>query len=53
MSIMDPVLLSFLILVVAVMAWNYMQTRSLSRRLTTLEKEYLALVQDLEERLYR
>lgn len=52
MSTMDPVLLSILILIVAIMAWHYMQLRSLNQRLTSLEKEYLALVQQLEERLY-
>ena len=52
MNAMDPVLLSILILVVAITAWNYTQIRSLNRRLASLEKEYLALVQELEERLY-
>jgi hypothetical protein len=52
MSIVDPVLLSILILIVAIVAWHYIQIRSLNQRLTSLEKEYLALVEELEERLY-
>ena len=48
---MDPVLLSVLILIVAAIVWNYALIRSLNRRLTTLEKQHLALLADLEERL--
>jgi len=40
------------ILIVAVMAWQNVQIRSLSQRLESLEKQYLALLEDLEERLY-
>jgi len=52
MSIIDPVLLTMFILIVAVMAWQNVQIRSLSQRLESLEKQYLALLEDLEERLY-
>ena len=48
---MDPVLLSVLILVVAAIVWNYALIRSLDRRLTALEKQHLALVAELEERM--
>ena len=48
---MDPVLLSVLILIVAAIVWNYVLIRSLDRRLTTLEKQHLALVAELEERM--
>ena len=53
MSAIDPVLLSILLLIALITAWNYTRVQSLNRRLTTLEKEYLALVQELEERLYQ
>jgi Tfp pilus assembly protein PilV len=52
MGTMDPVLLSVLILIVAIMAWQYVQIRSLNERLRSLERQYLALVEDLEERLF-
>jgi len=52
MDMMDPVLLSLLILIVAILAWHYVQIRSLNQRLGSLEKQYLALVEDLEERLF-
>ena len=52
MSAMDPVLLAILVLIVAVTAWNFTQVQSLNRRLSTLEKQYLAVVKDLEERIY-
>lgn len=52
MDMMNPVLLSLLILIVAILAWHYVQIRSLNRRLESLEKQYLALVEDLEERLF-
>ena len=50
---MDPMLLLILVLIVSAIAWTYWQVQALNRRLTSLEKEYLALVEDLEERLYR
>lgn len=46
-------LLSVLILVAALAAWNYTQVRALNRRLAALEKEHLALVQELEDRMFR
>ena len=46
-------LLSLLIVVAALAAWNFTQIRALTRRLTALEKEHLAMVQQLEERLYQ
>ena len=52
-SAMDPVLLLILVLIVSAIAWIYWQMQVLNRRLTTLEKEHLALVAELEERLYR
>ena len=48
----DPILLSVLILIAAAVIWNSVQLKALNRRLTALEKEHLALVQELEERLY-
>lgn len=52
MSTMDPVLLSILILIVAIMVWHYIQIRSLNQRLKSLEMQHLALVEELEERAY-
>jgi Tfp pilus assembly protein PilV len=52
MSPTDPVLLSILLVIVAILAWQYLQIRSLARRLQSLEKQHLALIEDLEERLY-
>jgi hypothetical protein len=52
MSIVDPAVLSLLALIAAVVIWTYLQIQSLHRRLTSLEKQHLALVQELEERLY-
>ena len=52
MDMIDPVLLTMFILLIAVIAWQNMQIRSLSQRLGALEKQYLALLEDLEERLY-
>jgi len=49
----DPVLLLILVLIVSAIAWTYWQVQVLNRRLTALEKEHLALVAELEERLYR
>jgi hypothetical protein len=49
---MDPALLLTLILVVMAVAWNFVQVRALDRRLASLEKQHLALVAQLEERLY-
>jgi hypothetical protein len=52
MNAVDPILLALLFFALAGAGWNYTQVRSLNERLTKLEKEYLALVQELEERLY-
>ena len=49
----DPILLSILILTVAATIWNYSQTQMVIRRLNSLEKQHLALVAELEERLYQ
>ena len=49
----DPIMLAILVVIVAALAWIYSQVQSLNRRLSSLEKEYLALVADLEDRLYR
>ena len=48
----DPVLLLILVLIVSAIAWTYWQVQGLNRRLASLEKEHLALVAELEERLY-
>ena len=52
MTPMDPALLTTLILVVGALAWLFAQIRSLNQRLASLEKQHLALVEQLEERLY-
>lgn len=52
MEAIDQIFLSTLIVFAAILAWNAAQIRSLNRRLTSLEKEHLALVQQLEERIY-
>jgi hypothetical protein len=49
---MDPVLLLTLILIVAAIAWSFVQIRTLNRRLTSLEKQYLALVAEIEEKIF-
>ena len=49
----DPVSFSVLILAVAAIAWIYGLVRTLEQRLTTLEKEHMALVAELEDRLYQ
>ncbi len=50
---MEPVLVLTLTAVVAAIIWNFAQTRALGRRLTSIEKQHLALVAELEDRLYR
>jgi hypothetical protein len=52
MSVADPVTVGLLVLVFAFVAWNYFQIRSMDERMSKLEKEYLALIQELEERIY-
>jgi hypothetical protein len=51
-DVMDPVLLLTLILIVAAIAWSFVQIRTLNRRLISLEKQHLALVAEIEEKLY-
>ena len=51
-GVIEPLLLSAAILIAAVCGWNYLQIQILNRRLAALEKQHLALVADLEERLY-
>jgi hypothetical protein len=41
-----------LVLIVAAIAWSFVQVRSLNQRLTSLEKQHLALVAELEEKIY-
>ena len=50
---MEPALVLTLTAVVAAIIWNFAQMRALERRLTSIEKQHLALVADLEDRLYR
>jgi hypothetical protein len=52
MSGIDPTTLALAFLALIVAGWSYVQVRSLSERLTKLEKEYLALVEELETRMY-
>lgn len=52
MSAIDPILLSILIFLFAMLSWLYLQVRALGQRLQSLEKQHLALVEQLEERLY-
>lgn len=49
---MEPVLVLTLTAIVAAIIWNFAQMRALERRLVAMEKQHLALVADLEERLY-
>ena len=49
---MEPVLVLTLTAIVAAIIWNFAQMRALERRLSAMEKQHLALVADLEERLY-
>jgi hypothetical protein len=51
-GVSEPLLISAVILIAAVCGWNYLQIQILNRRLAALEKQHLALVADLEERLY-
>lgn len=53
MTFLDPATITILLMIVAVSAWNFSQVQTLNRRLSALEKQYLALIQDLEDRLYR
>ena len=52
MGVIEPTTLALVLLVFVFAAWNFTQVRSLSERLAKLEKEYLALVEELEERMY-
>lgn len=52
MSGIDPTTIALAFLALIVAGWSYVQVRSLSERLTKLEKEYLALVEELETRMY-
>lgn len=52
MSAFDPIAVALLFLTIAFVAWNHFQIRSLGDRLAKLEKEHLALIQELEERIY-
>ena len=49
---MDPVLLLTLILIVAAITWSFLQIRTLNRRLTSLEKQHLALVAEIEDKIF-
>ncbi len=49
---MDPVLLLSLTLIVAAIAWSFVQISTLHRRLTSLEKQHLALVAEIEEKIF-
>jgi hypothetical protein len=49
---MEPALLLTLILIVAAIAWCFVQVRNLNRRLTSLEKQHLAMVAEIEEKLF-
>lgn len=49
---MDLSLILTLVLVVAAIAWTFVQLRAINQRLASLEKQYLALVADLEAKLY-
>jgi hypothetical protein len=51
-DVMDSELLLTLILIVAAIAWSFVQIRTLNRRLTSLEKQHLALVAEIEEKIY-
>jgi hypothetical protein len=49
---MEPALLLTLVLFVAALAWSFVQVRNRNRRLTSLEKQHLALLAEIEEKLY-
>ncbi len=49
---MDPVLLLSLTLIVVAIAWSFVQISTLHRRLTSLEKQHLALVAEIEEKVF-
>ena len=51
-DVMDSELLLTLILIVAAIAWSFVQIRTLNRRLASLEKQHLALVAEIEEKIY-
>jgi hypothetical protein len=50
---MEPVFILTFTAIVAAIIWNFSQVRGLQRRLESIEKQHLALVADLEERLFR
>lgn len=49
---MELSLILTLSLMVAAIGWTAVQLHLLGKRLSSLEKQYLALVADLEERLF-
>jgi hypothetical protein len=49
---MEPAVFLTLTAIVAAIVWHFAQIRGLERRLASLEKQHMALVADLEERLY-
>lgn len=49
---MELALPSTLVLIVVAFAWCLVQIRSLNQRLSSLEKQHLALLAELEERLF-
>ena len=50
---MDTTLLLTLVLIVAAIGWSFVQIRTLNNRVTALEKQHLALVAELEDKLYQ
>lgn len=50
---MEPVLVLTLTAIVAAIIWNFVHMRTLERRLNSIEKQHLALVADLEDRIFR
>lgn len=49
---MEPAFVLTFTAIVAAIIWNFFQIRALERRLNSIEKQHLALVADLEERLF-
>ncbi len=48
----DPPVIAISLLILTALIWCYVQIQALNRRLTSLEKQHLALILELEENLY-
>lgn len=52
MGVIEPTTLALVFVVFVFAVWIYFQVRAMEERLSKLEKEYLALVEELETRIF-